>query len=241
MKTSLPNNKPLNTVQNAPNLETIEHVCFENVFSVPPNYFETLELNISKHALIAKTSYFEPPQEYYEQLSEQMANRYASNLKNPFVVPKNYFNQFPELIKQHALICHQMKETDCAEGYFEQLPQQIQNRIYHQKVKLEKTSSPLLKPYRIAMVTACFLMMATYFILNIYQNGEQKLIESPSANSINVTMGGVYEIDESSLVEEIDNPELIEIKSTKNSITPSVISSYLIENEVYIDDIIQEI
>jgi hypothetical protein len=104
------------------------------------------------------------------------------------------------------------------EGYFENLPLRIQDRLYQEKKEPKVYWLPQLPQYRLALVAAVVaILVVMIFYLRLFENSTSNntllAMNTMSKSTITAATEDLNEYDESMLIEAIDQPEQIEIAS----------------------------
>jgi len=239
------NNEDLRLI--APKLAVLPKCNIDETFSIPVGYFEKMREEVLMHPFVNATFNFEVPALYFEQLPELLAQHALVSKKNPFVIPENYFDQVSHQVAQKAGIATIQANLEVPEGYFENLPIKIQDKLYREQKRTKVFWLPQAPHYRLAAVAAMIaLLVAMVFYLRLFDNptanNTQLAMNKLSESTINAATEEVQDYEESMLIEEIDQPEQIEIASNdKQQQYILEITEYLIENDITLEDIAEEI
>jgi hypothetical protein len=232
--------------QLAPKLDAMPKYGLEETFKIPAGYFEKMQEEVLMHPFVNACSSFEVPDLYFENLPTQITNHALITKNNPFAVPQNYFDLVADKVAQKAGLSTVKTNMEVPEGYFENLPIKIQDRLYKEKKETKVFMLPLRPQFRMVLAAAMIVMLLIMvFYLRIFEN--------PTANNtqlalskINITEtiegNNLQDFDESMLIEAIDEPEQIDISSSsKPQKINTEITEYLIENDITLEDIAEEI
>jgi uncharacterized protein YpmS len=150
-------------------------------------------------------------------------------------------------VEQKVGISPIQSNLEVPEGYFENLPLRIQDRLYQEKKEPKVYWLPQLPQYRLALVAAVVaILVVMIFYLRLFENSTsnntQLAMNTMSKSTITAATEDLNEYDESMLIEAIDQPEQIEIASNNDQQqVKAEITEYLIENDITLEDITEEI
>lgn len=247
MNTYKHSNKQDDWMHIAPRLAAMPKVKFDDLFVVPENYFNELEISICNHPLVKPANNFNLPENYFAQLSEKVSQHPMVSKQSPFLVPENYFEQLPLRISQKGGFAPIQNGMEVPEGYFENLPYKIQDRIYQKRKEAKVFWLPQAPQYRVALVAAVITVIAVMvFYLKMFENPSANnapmAMNTISTNTINAATDEILDYDEGLLIEQIDKPEQITISViSEQELAHETITEYLIENDITAEDIAEEI
>ena len=239
------NNEELRHI--APRLAAIPKLGIEESFVLPVSYFEKMHEAVLNHPFVKVTPDFVVPHLYFETLPETITQHALIAKQSPFVVPTNYFEQVALQVEQKVGIAPIQINLEVPEGYFENLPLRIQDRLYQEKKEAKVYWLPQVPQYRLALVAAAVaILVVMIFYLRLFENSTsnntQLAMNTMSKSTITAATEDLNEYDESMLIEAIDQPEQIEIASNNDQQqVKAEITEYLIENDITLEDITEEI
>lgn len=247
MKTNQYNSNEENLRQIAPNLAAIPILGIEESFVLPAGYFEKMHEAFLNHPFVKVVPDFIVPNLYFETIPEAIAQHALIAKQSPFVVPSTYFEQMALQVNQKVGVSAIVSNIEVPEGYFENLPIRIQDKLYKTQKEASVYWLPQQPQYRLALVAAVIaLILVMVFYLNLFENpvskNAQLAMNKVTESTMNEATEDLHSYDESMLIEAIDQPEQIVISNegeTQNS--SSEITEYLIENDISIDNIAEEI
>jgi hypothetical protein len=231
----------------APKLAAIPKLGIEESFVLPAGYFEKMHEAVLNHPFIKATSDFAVPNLYFESLPEVIAQHALISKQSPFVVPENYFEQVALQVEQKIGISPVQSNLEVPEGYFENLPLRIQDRIYQEKKQARVFWLPQTPVYRLTLVAAAVsIIIVMIFLMRTFDEpsnqNNQLAMNNIQESTINAATDDIHEFDESLLIEEIDQPEQIEIAAhDEQSQVETEITEYLLENDITVEEITAEI
>jgi hypothetical protein len=239
------NNEDLRHI--APTLSAMPKLSVEESFYLPASYFEKMHEAVLNHPFIKVMPDFEVPNLYFESLPEIIGQHALINKQSPFRVPENYFEKVALQVEQKVGLSPIQNSLEVPEGYFDNLPIKIQDRLYREQKETKMFWLPQVPQYKLVLVAAAVtILLVMVFYLRLFEktgtNTTQLAINQMSESTIAEATADIQDYDESMLIEEIDQPEQIEIASiNEQEQVKAEITEYLIENDITIDDIAQEI
>ena len=208
-----------------------------------PNDFEDLKKYAPTLFSMERKNIFEVPLNYFDELPTLIQSKvFLSGLKQPqaLEVPQGYFNELPAMIQSLATIEAHSKENPFAvpSDYFDYLPARIQDRIIESKRnRLAEWLSALFAPrYLVPATLSITLIIVGFFYLNNQHTTIQQPVQLSQLEKKEVfenTAG--YNIDESSIGDELLSENSAPEKATSLDADKNDIADYLIENSTYAD------
>lgn len=219
-----------NKNQNSFNLESAEK---KNVFSVPENYFESLDQKIKDRIVelnpSLKTPVFGIPEGYFKS-SRSSINRKISDssvLDNPvlkesvFKTPEGYFHELEQRVDS-VLFHENQKEENIfiiPDHYFETLNEKIQGKIGEKDnvIKFDFISENVVR-YAVAASIALVLVASGLFF--VFRNQSENQLAQTKANEklANVLIATLDKNEVSNYLEkqeEVETHEIMEFASEK--------------------------
>jgi len=196
-------------------------------------------------SMAGKKDPFRVPENYFESFPDKMQHLLLLKKGNDFKVEASYFESFPDKIK--TLTLQQKSETNpiAPEGYFETLPRIVQNKVHEGKHQ----PSPFIP----RLVWGGFAMAACLILaIMIIKPFQQEILEQqPTKQLAQLSKQEIFQVaenesfDEATLMEEVSQLEEEKAKETKNLDAAGqdhqAIADYLLEQNIDLNTLVNEL
>ena len=227
--------------QIAPKLGAILAASSNDCFATTFNYFDTLEQEIKQQAFVNSQNTFDYPLHYFEQVSTAIESHSLIKPQQAFIAPNLYFENLPQAISNRIGLSFEPATFEALPNYFDALPQKIQSKIYNQQQTKVIQLQPVFST-RLTMAAAIVVILfAGIFYLNFLKQESSNDLQFATINMNTKTEEILLQVDESMLIEALDQPEQIAISSKSNNAFKQEITDYLIQDDISIDEIVAEI